>query len=662
MSRASTRSEPGSLAAALALWSVRALLLLFAIGTLVGILSLAEGGRLRSEVKALEEARHFDQLLDEVADPGRARERRLEAGGGAAGGDPWTLETQALRERLQSLQAAAPAAVRIPSRPLLEQVAQIEALGRLGAGAPSAAGATQARQALEERWSAFHETVREELGRADSARLWRISERSRQYRWVLFFVGLAATAIVCAAIAVAGLSTVRTGAQVRALAAGDFAGAAAAGSGLGDYAGLRAVIGEAATAMAALAAERTAERARAERFFQRMEAALTDIAEGQRGRLLPASEEPACAGAVAALARVLERLNAAEGREEQERSRTLALTPVSREEIYQLRQILELDAVSQEQAIAAFSPESPLYELAGRVAAVVERNRLLVTQLQDRASRILQHSGTLSAAIAEREVEFRRESQLIHETSSTVNEVSVAAKQTAQMVEFVFRSAQDAMQAAEDGREFVRLTIEGMDVIEQRVNRIAEQILQLAGKSQEIGAIVKAIADISKQTNLLALNAAIEAAGAGEHGKGFAVVAKEIRELAVKSSQSTRDIQRIIGDIQSATNSAVLSTEEGTKSVHGGVRLATSLNQAFSQVVEKFQEVVESAQQISTAAQEQTSGARQVAGSVSSIDHMVRTTVEDLKGLRHILEEYQGIAAELAQLLHDPAATRGANA
>jgi methyl-accepting chemotaxis protein len=192
------------------------------------------------------------------------------------------------------------------------------------------------------------------------------------------------------------------------------------------------------------------------------------------------------------------------------------------------------------------------------------------------------------------------------------------------------------------------------------VSRIAEQILQLAGKTQEIGAIVKAIGDISRQTNLLALNAAIEAAGAGEHGKGFAVVAKEIRELAVKSSGSAQDIQRIIGEIQFATNSAVLSTEEGTKSVHGGIRFATSLNQAFSQVVEKFQEVVESTQQISTAAQEQTKGARQVAASIGSIDHMVRATVEDLKGLRNILEEYQGIAAELELILEDPAAHRGA--
>jgi methyl-accepting chemotaxis protein len=227
-------------------------------------------------------------------------------------------------------------------------------------------------------------------------------------------------------------------------------------------------------------------------------------------------------------------------------------------------------------------------------------------------------------------------------------------------VEFVFRSSQEAMSAAEDGRDLVRRTIQGMEVISHRVNQIAEQILQLAGKSQEIGNIVKVIGDVSKQTNLLALNAAIEAAGAGEHGKGFAVVAKEIRELAVKSSRSTQDIQRIILEIQAATNSAVLSTEEGSKSVQGGVRLANSLNQAFGQIVEKFQEVVESAQQISTAAQEQTTGARQVATSIAGIDQMVRTTVEDLQGLRQVLADYQGITREFADLLRTRLPAEGA--
>ena len=664
MSRASTRSEPGAFADALSLWSVRALLALFAIGTLVGILSLAEGARLRSEVRELERSRRFEQLLGTVEEAVRALERRLQVTQTDTGGDFTALEVQAVRDRLQSLQAGAIGGIRIAERPLLEEVARVEAAGRRGAaGTPATPSVLFGlREELDERWNVFHDSIHEEITREEADRLWRISERSRQHRWVLFFVGLAAVLILGAAIAVAGRAAQHATAQVRALAAGDYAAAAAPAESRGDFTSLRAAVGAAAAALGESDALRRGEQLRVERFFKRMESALTDIADGLKTPQLPPADEPVCAGVVAALGRVLQRLRTAESREEQERDRGQAQTAVSREEIYQLQQLLELDGGAPGQAAAAFSLESPLFELAQRVAAVVARNRLLVAQLQERAARILEHSGTLSAAIVDREADFRRESQLIHETSSTVNGVSVAAKQTAQMVEFVFRSSQDAMHAAEDGREYVRLTIEGMDVIEQRVSRIAEQILQLAGKSQEIGAIVKAIGDISKQTNLLALNAAIEAAGAGEHGKGFAVVAKEIRELAVKSSRSTRDIQRIIGEIQSATNSAVLSTEEGTKSVHGGVRLATSLNQAFAQVVDKFQEVVESAQQISTAAQEQTSGARQVAASVSSIDNMVRTTVEDLKGLRHILEEYQGIAAELAQILDDSAQPPGARA
>ncbi len=250
-----------------------------------------------------------------------------------------------------------------------------------------------------------------------------------------------------------------------------------------------------------------------------------------------------------------------------------------------------------------------------------------------------------------REEELENDYEYIHDTSATVDEVSVAAKETAQMVEHVFRSAQKAMETAEKGKDLVQQSIDGISRIAAQVNTIAHHILTLSGKSQEIGNIVRAIGDISKQTNLLALNAAIEAAGAGEHGKGFAVVAKEIRQLAVKSSGSARDIEKLIFEMQDATNTAVMSTEEGSKSVQAGVSIINSLNDSFIGVLAKFQEVLESAHQISTASREQTVGARQVATSIATIDRMMQRNLSEMRQIKEHLGEYRELIQDFEGLV-----------
>ena len=162
-------------------------------------------------------------------------------------------------------------------------------------------------------------------------------------------------------------------------------------------------------------------------------------------------------------------------------------------------------------------------------------------------------------------------------------------------------------------------TIEGMSHIKGQTDSIAQSIVRLSEQSQAIGEIIASVNGLAEQSNMLAVNAAIEAAKAGEHGKGFAVVAQEVKSLAEQSKQATVQVRAILSDIQKATHTAVMATEQGTKAVDSAVKQSSATGEAIRGLTDSIAEAAQAATQIAASSQQQLVGMDQVALAMENI-------------------------------------------
>ena len=266
-------------------------------------------------------------------------------------------------------------------------------------------------------------------------------------------------------------------------------------------------------------------------------------------------------------------------------------------------------------------------------------NELNIEKLNRSISNIQETIEDLATVLAE-------QSSAINETTTTIQELSYTGEQTMEKAHMVVNSAEHSMQISENGQQAVKRSVDEMISIRQKVEKIASQILALSAQTQKIGIIISKVDEIAEQTNLLSLNASIEAAKAGDSGKGFSVVASEIRKLAEQSQQAVSEIATIISEIQAATNTTVMATEEGTKGVDAGVSQIGSTGELMEQSIESLNENVAYAQQILSATEQQNLGIKQINTAVSSIN-------EVMDQISNSADESKRISQELNELLED---------
>jgi len=263
-----------------------------------------------------------------------------------------------------------------------------------------------------------------------------------------------------------------------------------------------------------------------------------------------------------------------------------------------------------------------LRQVAASFNEMAAAMRGLIGSIRDNSDHVADSARSLVTASGQIHVATQCQSDAASSMAAAVEQMTVGIEHIARNAGEADSLAHRSGELSRQGGEIVAAVVEEIRQIAASVSESAHTVAELGERSGQISAIVQVIGDIAAQTNLLALNAAIEAARAGEQGRGFAVVADEVRKLAERTAQSTREIGEMVAAIQQGTSGAVQGMEQGVIRVNEGVVRAQRAGEAMHGIREAANQVQGTVAEISHALREQSAASAEIAQKVSMIAQM----------------------------------------
>jgi len=288
--------------------------------------------------------------------------------------------------------------------------------------------------------------------------------------------------------------------------------------------------------------------------------------------------------------------------------------------------------------------ESALAMLEGTLHTANARVGQYATRLADALNDSAREAQDAGKCVASQTDAIDRIATAVHQMDAAVQEVARNAAQAAQ-------ATGDADVQAKAGNAEVDRTVAIIDALTGAMTRAVDVIRKLEQSSAQIGTVLDVIRGIADQTNLLALNAAIEAARAGEHGRGFSVVADEVRTLANRTQQSTREIHEIIGGLQNNASNAVHVMEDGWKQAQNGAQQARQAGEALRIITQSVDHITSLTLQIAGSTEQQSKVADEINTNVSSIKLMAETASAGAQRSSASSIELAELALELNDLM-----------
>ena len=306
----------------------------------------------------------------------------------------------------------------------------------------------------------------------------------------------------------------------------------------------------------------------------------------------------------------------------------------------------------------------PLKDVAGKVSGFVEiltdlteiktqqRTMLQVaTQASEISNRVAAASEELSAQVEEvsRGAEMQR--QRVESTASAMSEMNATVLEVARSAGQAAGQSDGTRQKAVQGAELVSRVIASINAVNAVGQKLRGNMEELGTQAESIGGVMNVISDIADQTNLLALNAAIEAARAGEAGRGFAVVADEVRKLAEKTMQATREVGSSIDAVQHSARINIDEVGKAVASVEQATGLADSSGEALSEIVDLASSNSSVVASIATAAEQQSATSEEINSAIDEINRIVAETTEGMVQSSAAVQELSHMAQELRQVM-----------
>jgi methyl-accepting chemotaxis protein len=265
-------------------------------------------------------------------------------------------------------------------------------------------------------------------------------------------------------------------------------------------------------------------------------------------------------------------------------------------------------------------------------------------------------SSELQGTANQQAVGAMQQATAMSEISTTITELLATSRQITESAQRVSDVAAQTTAAGQNGQTTMASATETMAEIRRQVDTIVNHILELGDKSQRIGSVLDIVSELSEQTNILAINSTIEAAGAGEAGRRFTVVAEEIRKLADRVAESTKEIRDLIDVVRGAVHTTVIATEIGSKAVDAGSAQFAGVTASFQQIVDLVTTTTEAAREIELSTKQQTTAVEQVNFAVANVTETTKETESNSTQTLRNASQLSELSASLRRLIEP---TRG---